>query len=289
MSNKLYCDNQITKKDVDILSVFTNNCSPIFIIITVGFALLNSIKIGLLLLVSHFISSLIIGFVYSKIYTYIIHENGPNLKCKHKKDILITQKNSTFFDIVSKSITSAFKICLNMLGFMLFFNILSDILIYILEYLGITNKILLYNLSGIFEVVEGVKHLALNSSTSTYEILFNSIIYISILLGFSGISVVFQVKNELKDTTVKLKTIIISKILHGILSGIITYILLLSTSILNTEVLNVYSNIDINRADIIKMYNIYINSCAVILFTLSTWLVIRFNLKQKISLSKLLG
>ena len=115
LTNNLYKENYITKKDIDILSTFTNNCSPMFIIITIGFALLNNIKLGILLFVSHFISSIIIGFVYSKFYTYIIHENSTNLKCKHKKDDNITKKSNTFFDILSKSLNSSFKICLNML------------------------------------------------------------------------------------------------------------------------------------------------------------------------------
>ena len=121
LTNKLYKENLITKKDVDILISFTNNCSPIFIIVTVGFALLNSIQLGVLLLISHFVSSIVIGFVYSKIYTYIIHENSPNLKYKQKKHSVIDKKSTTFFDILSKSLNSSFKICLNMLRIYDFF------------------------------------------------------------------------------------------------------------------------------------------------------------------------
>ena len=125
LTNKLYKENYITKKDVDILTTFTNNCSPIFIIVTIGLALLNSIKLGILLLISHFISSIIIGFIYSKIYTYIIHENSVNLKCKCKKYSNIDKKNLTLFDILSKSLNSSFKICLNMLRFHDIFQHLS--------------------------------------------------------------------------------------------------------------------------------------------------------------------
>ena len=168
---------------------------------------------------------------------------------------------------------------------MIFFNIISDILIYILNNLGIYNNHILYTINGIFEVIEGVKNFT-NISNLDYASFFNSIIYISILLGFSGISVIFQIKNELKDTNVKLSKIIIFKIFHGILSGILTYILLSSTNILENEISNVYSNIEIDKNHISKMYNIYINSIAIILFSISTWILIKFNLKKKTTISK---
>ena len=168
---------------------------------------------------------------------------------------------------------------------MIFFNIISDILIYILNYLGIYNEIVLYNISGIFEVIEGVKNFTTIKNLD-YTSLFNTIIYISILLGFSGISVIFQIKNELKNTDVKLNKLIISKIIHGILSGIITYILLSSTNVLESDILNVYSNIEIDKEHICNMYTVYINSLAVLLFSLSALLLIKFNLKKKINISK---
>lgn len=115
MCSTMYEEGSITKKDVHILSYFTNNCSPIFIIVTVGIALLNSVELGILLFISHFLSSVIIGIIYSKIYTYIIHENYENLKCNYKKHDILTKKSHSFFDILSKSINSAFKIFIHML------------------------------------------------------------------------------------------------------------------------------------------------------------------------------
>lgn len=171
---------------------------------------------------------------------------------------------------------------------MIFFNILSDILCNTLIYLNVQNETILYFASGIFEVVEGIKKIATSNSTS-YSAMFNSIIYISILLGFSGLSVIFQVKNEFKSINISLKTLITSKLLHGILSGIITYILLKNTNILDTTALNVYSNIEINKDKMEQMYNFYINSCAILLFGASTYLLIKYNKKEKNTIKKLLG
>ena len=119
--NTMFKKNDITQKDVQILTTFTNNCSPVFIIVTVGFALLNSLKIGIILLLSHFLSSIIIGIIYSKVYTYIIHENCENLKLKPKKSLSNNKKNDNLFDIITKSLNTAFKICLSMLRIYDFF------------------------------------------------------------------------------------------------------------------------------------------------------------------------
>lgn len=171
---------------------------------------------------------------------------------------------------------------------MIFFNIISDIIIYILNYLNISNNILISTISGIFEIVEGVKSLT-KIPILTYTNLFNTIIYISVLLGFSSLSVIFQIKNELKDTNINISKIIISKIIHGILSGFITYILLLTTNILNENLITTYSSNMLNNNEISKFYNIYINSCAIILFTISTYIVINYMFKKKVNINKFLN
>ena len=171
---------------------------------------------------------------------------------------------------------------------MIFFNIISDITIYILNYFNIYNNILISNVSGIFEMVEGIKKLS-NSPIFTYDVLFNNIIYISILLGFSSLSVIFQVKNELRDCNIKISKLIIFKIIHGILSGVITYILLLTTDILNTSLVSAYSTNILTSNELSKFYNIYINSYAIILFVISTWIIINYTIKKKININNFLN
>lgn len=284
MCNSMYEKGSITKKDAFILSTFTNNCSPIFIIVTVGIALLNNLHLGLLLFASHIISSIIIGFVFSKIYTYIIHENYVNLKYNSKKSVYFSKKNLTFFDILSKSLNSSFKVFISMFGFMLFFNIVSNLLCNLLYKFGITNSLIIDITTGLFEVVEGVKNISNNNYLSYCEIV-KYLIYISVLLGFSGLSVIFQVKNEFKSICIPLKNLIFTKILHGILSGFVTYILLKYSNVLDTSLINVYSNIEMNKDEISEIYNYYINICAISLFVASTILVINYKRKVTFPLS----
>ncbi len=286
MINKMYEENEITKKDVDILTTFTNNCSPLFILVTIGIILLNNFMLGIILLVSHYVSSAIIGIIYSKLYTYIIHEKKSNLKSYVKKVAIYKEKSLTLFEILNKSLNTSFKIMLHMLGFMLIFNMISDIICYILENMGIINTYVFALVKGIFELVEGINILTTNLNLD-YDNLLATCIIISILLGFSSISVIFQIKNELKNTTVSLKKIIIFKLLHGILSGIITYILLLNFNVLNKETINVFSNIEANKVDIGNMYTTYLNLWGISLFILSTIVLIKYNIKTKYSIKKL--
>ncbi|MEG2235283.1 MAG: hypothetical protein RR144_02450 [Clostridia bacterium] len=70
-----------------------------------------------------------------------------------------------------------------------------------------------------------------------------SILITSFLLGFSGISIIFQIKSTLKNLKISFKKLIIFKLLHGILSVIIAYILLKYSNIVNVTALPIFSNI----------------------------------------------
>ena len=65
---KIACDyrekNILTKVECERLLSFTNNSGPLFIIGTVGISMFGNSTIGLLLFITHFLSSITVGFIF---------------------------------------------------------------------------------------------------------------------------------------------------------------------------------------------------------------------------------
>jgi len=270
----MLANKQISEDEAYILASFVNNCSPIFILTTVGISMMSNITVGLLLLISHFTSSFLFGIIYSRLHSYnIIHDKsnfsikfGKNMSNRGEKED-ISLPNMTKFEILQKSMINTFITLGFILGFMVIFNLLADITYPILKRL-ISNTYTLDMISGLFEMTRGV------NSISHHSEYFNNIIAISFLLGFSGLSVIFQIKSSFKHLNMSVNKLIIFKLIHGILSVIIAYILLKYTNVLNIDI-TVFSNIETEENFRKTIAISYAHSLSLILLILSTYFLVR--------------
>ncbi len=244
--NTLYSQNKISYQDAKALLSFVNNCNPAFILSTIGIGILFNLKIGIILLISHILSSIIIGFMYSRKHlSNIIHEKDTFLNSFNKKSVNIDRNikiNNDFFGILKQSILNTFKTLANILGFIIIFNLLYNILYTFLIKFNI-NTTILSILSGIFEITKGCADIYAQDISFTAKI-----IIVSILLGFSGLCINFQIFSTLNDIKYKFSTLIKNKSIHGILSGIITYILIKFNFICDESSL-VFSSIDYTKTE----------------------------------------
>lgn len=246
--NTLYENGNISKKDANILLSFVNNCNPAFILSTIGIAIFNNITIGIILLISHLISAILIGIIYSRKYinstSNIIHKKTPNCNIPLKKC-----NNINLFYVIKTSILNSLVTLGNILGFIIIFNLLSNLIKIILEKINVSDFIITF-FSGIFEITNGCNML----NTLDINIVFK-ICSISFLLGFSGLCILCQIYSVIFEQGFKFLDLLKSKFYHGILSFIITYIIL-KFLYPNPESLNVYSNIENANAE----YTYYINN-----------------------------
>lgn len=259
--NTLYENNSISKKDANILLSFVNNCNPAFILSTIGIGIFNNIDIGIVLLISHLISAILVGIIYSKIYTYkftnIIQKNRDN--CKLEK----IQKNKyVFFDILKTSILNSFITLGNILGFIILFNLLSNIITVFLEKIN-TSEFTINIISGIFEITNGCNNI--NKLCIDYKV---KICIVSFVLGFSGLCILCQVYSTIYKQNFKFKNLIISKTIQGIFSSIITYIILKFTKN-NFESISVFKNTETANAEL----SYYINNI-VFSYIISTFAIL---------------
>ena len=275
---------KINKIQAEKLLTFVNNCNPAFILSTVGIGIFSNIQIGLLLLISHYVSAIILGIIFSRKPLYnIIHKNEENLNRYYENNNNLDKKNAykSFFDIVKSSIVKAFFTLDIILGFMIIFNLIYLQLNNLLNYLNVNENISLI-ISGIFEMTAGCVNIF-----STNFSIYLKIYLISFTLGFSGLCVICQIYSVITKYNFSFKNLILSKLIHGIFSAIITYILLSFTNIVDIDSISVFGSIDnggkintVNYMNNIKLSYIVSTFC-IILILLIYYIIRKIYIRRK--------
>ena len=142
--------NICSKEEGERLLAFTNNSGPLFILGTVGISLFGDVKVGYLLLISHIISSLIIGIIFknwkkekSKSYTDLVE------KVEKPKHIGVRDLGEILGTSIKKSITTI----LNIGGFIVIFSVILSIL----ENSGFFN--IIENVCRVFEIEKEIRNI----------------------------------------------------------------------------------------------------------------------------------
>lgn len=195
---ELFDKKLITIKDLKQALNFCHFISPLFIINTVGILFLNSKKLGIIIFISGIISSIVIGIITRNNYNNHIEFNIP---CSNKKN---------FITILSQSIVKCASNLILIMGVITFISC-------ILTILKLNNS----SLSGIFEITIGlnnISNLNINNEIKT--------IIISSLISFGGFSIHAQNFSILENKKIRYKPYLKSRILHCIISGCITFLII---------------------------------------------------------------
>lgn len=269
--NELYENKKIGFKEAEYLLMFVNNSSPAFILSSIGVGLFHNIRIGILLLASHITSSIIIGKIFS--YRYKLKEEKRNSFITSQEGETLLNYNISFETITKSIIKSIYTMCM-IFGFMVIFILAYNYMLNTLSYIVKPNKLISAFMLAIAELTSGLNNLiALPINLKTLVIL------ISFFLGFSSLSINFQIFSCVHKNEFKLKSIIKGKLLHGILSAIITYILINITKIY--EYINIAKKVNYNIQEF-NYSNILNNSTIIslIVFTFHLFIFL-FIIKKK--------
>lgn len=188
-------DNKtINENDANKILISTYYPSIAFVIGTIGIGIYHNIKIGLVLYMITFLNNLLIGvFLRGKDkYIDITYQNKSRLSLQ---------------DTLSKSISKAINTSYIILGNIIIFTILVNLLNH---YLNI-NNIILSIISGMLEMTNGIFMIS-NLNIDTHL----KIIITSFLLNFSGLSIIFQTSSILKDYKIDIKKILIVKLIFSL-------------------------------------------------------------------------
>lgn len=195
----LYKTGQCTKAEAERMLAFCNNSGPMFIIGMVGGSCLGNEIAGWYLYISHIIAAMFVGLVF-RFY------KSSSVPDRTLPPSLTESKNTNLVSlggVIDSSVFSILKVC----GFVIFFAVFIK---------SLPSNPYLYSL---VEITGGIKALAQSGTACTLP-------FISLFLALSGLSVLFQVSAIIQPFGLSLKAYISGKLLQGILSFVITHILL---------------------------------------------------------------
>ncbi len=202
----LYDNKLIDENDVRKCLNFCHFTNPIFILGTIGFTFLNDKKLGLIILVSHYLGSIIIGLFQNKSLSNEIEYNN-NLK----------DNNKSFINILSDSIYSTINTLLLILGIITFCLIISCIL----------NKIFSLNdnlkfIYGFIEITQGLNYLKETNMSIDLKAIISSFI-----ISFGGVCIHAQVFSIIDNKKIKYYPYLIARIIHAFISATLTAIFIM--------------------------------------------------------------
>ena len=205
---KMLDNNTINNYDATKLLTMTHFSNPLFIIYTVGINFFHNKKIGIIILIVHFITNFIVGFLFRNIFII-----------KEKKINSIIKSPLPFMEMLKKSIDNTINILLNVLGIIIFFSILTTVINHYLNLNSFSNTIL----NGILEITNGL-YLLSNLSINIIKKATIATFFIS----FGGFSIHMQIMSILNKYKINYIIYLISRIIHGAISSLIVFIILIN-------------------------------------------------------------
>lgn len=214
ITSDLYESGKISKSEAISITSFTSTSGPLFILGTVAVGMLGNIKLGVIILFSHYIGALLNGLIY---------------RCRKniQTNNIVTIQSSNTSSIIWSSIQSVLNIGAYVSLFYMIINLLLSLNIFsplakILSYIGVSSEITYGVLSGLIEVTTGQLLLAKsNLSIKLITILSTSII------SFGGLSIHAQAYSYLQKFDMPYSLFLLQKLTHAILSTIIATLIIL--------------------------------------------------------------
>ena len=220
---ELYQNGQCSRTEAERLLAFCNNSGPAFILGVVGTGVFGSGRAGLMLYLAHILASLTVGLIF-RFY-----------KPSHRPQTYRTggpQFQAASFPIAfTHSITGAMSSALNICAFVLFFTVFLRLLAYagvlgtlarglaaVFSPLGLSELWARRLMTGLLEVSSGVSSLTDGTLTGRLSMA-------AFMLGWAGVSVHCQVLAFLGDSGLSMRTYVVGKLIHGVLSSILAAIL----------------------------------------------------------------
>lgn len=214
----LKTNNLISQTEGERASAICSTSSPSFLIATVGALFFKSKMVGIILFVSQFLTSILIGFIFS------LYKRTESATTPQRQNVKVSK--NLLYDNIYSSIISVLLVG----GMITIFYLIAQVLMTLKLDYPLTlafnqifnNETLSKGLTmGIIECTSGLKLLAQNG-TNVLTISLSSLI-----CGLGGISVIFQSLAFLKNAKIKTTVFLISKPISAVLNFIITFVLCL--------------------------------------------------------------
>ena len=205
MTADLYQSGKITKSEAFRMCSFCSTSGPMFIVGTVGIAMLGNAKFGYIILISHILGAILNGILYRKMNVYDIEKTRDNSG---------TQKNSSLSAIVQESVLNILSVGAIIAIFFVIINALSPIF-------NIFPSQISCILEGLIEITKGCLSISQNLSGLW------AIVGATFVISFGGLSTILQSFAMLSRLQMPIKLFILQKTTHALLATVVSAILCL--------------------------------------------------------------
>lgn len=209
-----YLNGGINKEETDFLINFCFFANPLFIISTIGVTLLKDKKLGLIILLSHYLSNFIIAYL-TRNKTKV--NNKINIRKSFYKMKNKINKSDKFSNVLKQSILDAINVLLLLLGIITVFLIIINIFLNIIN-TNILNKGII---NGLVEMTSGI-----NKISNINIDLRLKLSLITMFLSFGGLSIHMQIVAVLEKYKLNYKRFLFLRILSSIISVLILNIII---------------------------------------------------------------
>ncbi|MGQ4665048.1 sporulation integral membrane protein YlbJ [Metabacillus halosaccharovorans] len=245
-------EKQLTKIQAERLVSFTSSSNPLFIFGAVAVGFFDKPSLGILLAAAHYLGNLCVGLTmrfYGK--SDGTFKNGKKRlfpsPSQAFKELHSTRVNETrpLGKMLGDAVISSIQTLLMIGGFIILFSVFNKILaiIHVTQLIGIvfSGALSLFHIASDLSVplITGIFEITLGNQlvSETNASLLEKVMIASFILAFGGLSIQAQVASILADTDIRFKPFFIARILQGIYSSIIAF-LLFKPIYLNLELFN---------------------------------------------------
>ncbi|GIN19051.1 MAG TPA: sporulation integral membrane protein YlbJ [Bacillus bacterium] len=237
---RLRQEGHLTRDEAERLVSFTNCSSPLFIFGAVSVGFFHNPQLGFLLALAHYIGNFSVGIIMR----HFGQEGRSKKEKKTYKRPLLTEALSALHQtrlknkkpigkLVGDAVISSIHTLLMIGGFIILFSVVNKLLfhMHITAFLGklVESTLVIFQMPASLSIpsIAGIFEITLGSQMTSQvhdATLMQQAIMASFILGFSGFSVQAQVASILAQTDIRFRPFFIARILHGFLSGLITYL-----------------------------------------------------------------
>ena len=227
LTKRLYDEELINPSEAERLVSFTNNSSPLFIIGAVGVGMFNSPTLGCLLALSHYLANLGVGLVWGLTSNKTWDRKRSSLAqlfSRAFKTLAQHQQGSLPpGQLLSNAVKNSLTNILSIASFSILFSVLTRMLAVwgIMHFFALLWAQVLFFLKlpyeaaygiamGMFEITIGCQAIAASSGLS----ILNQMLAVSMVLAFSGFSIIAQVMGVLAGMPVRLSFYLKSRLLQ---------------------------------------------------------------------------
>ena len=204
----LYRSGQLSKKETEQLLRFCNNSGPAFIFGVLGAGIFHSAAVGALLYSVHLFCAVLTGLLLRR------GNLMPSISNRQPPPPDVPGFSGAFTVSVKRAGNSMLQVCL----FVVIFSVFSACLSYFLS--GWLPCSIQPVILGMLELSNGAAALAECTLAPVFRL-----VTASFLLGFGGLSVFAQTCAILEEAGLSCSGLLLSKLLHGLLSAAVMYIL----------------------------------------------------------------